>query len=253
MSILITGLGGTLAPRLAEVARAAGAEVIGWDRARVPPDDLEAGRRFLDQARPGAIAHLALGGEDWAGFLAAEAEARGVPFLFTSTAMVFHHQPDGPHAPGDERTSQEDYGRYKIRCEDRVRAACPAARVARIGWQIDADGRGNNMLAALDRWQAERGRIDASRLWIPACSFMTDTAAALWSLLLGDRAGTWHLDGNAPDAWTFPELVAALQRRFGRGGWRIAENDDYRHDQRLVGHEALMPRLDLERRRDRLR
>ena len=39
MRLLITGLNGTLAPRLAQAARLAGCEVIGWDRAAVDPDD----------------------------------------------------------------------------------------------------------------------------------------------------------------------------------------------------------------------
>jgi hypothetical protein len=38
-------------------------------------------------------------------------------------------------------------------------------------------------------------------------------------------------------------IAAALARRFARAHWLIAPNDDYRHDQRLVGNETMMPPL----------
>ena len=63
------------------------------------------------------------------------AAATDLPFLFTSTAMVFDHEPDGPHRPADPRTARDDYGRMKIASEDAVLAAtsavwraCSAAR-----------------------------------------------------------------------------------------------------------------------------
>jgi dTDP-4-dehydrorhamnose reductase len=243
MKLLITGLSGTLAPHLAAAARAAGHEVLGWDRAEVPPDDAAAGADWLDAAQPDAIAHLAMGAPAWAARLAAYAATHGRPFVFSSTAMVFHHEPDGPHAPGDERSARDDYGRYKIACEDAVRTAHPGASVARIGWQIDDAAHGNNMLAHLDQWQARDGRIGASRAWRPACSFMADTAAALLALVESPRGGVLHLDSNAAAGHSFNAIVAALGLRFARSHWVIAPNDDYRHDQRLAGHEALMPAL----------
>lgn len=234
--LLITGLSGTLAPHLARAAASAGWEVLGWDRQRIPTDDADAVAAHLQASSPDAIAHLALGPVSFAAGLARHAAKQGVPLLFTSTAMVFHHQPDGPHRPDDERTAQDDYGRSKVAAEDAMRVACPAARIARIGWQIDEAAEGNNMLATLDRWQREQGRIAASRCWIPACSFMPDTAAALLSLLEDDAVAgqTVHLDSNAEAALSFDHLVAALARRFGRQDWRIEVTEDYRHDQRLL-------------------
>eukprot|EP01137_Pigoraptor_chileana_P014158 Opistho-2@68465 len=178
MRLLITGLGGTLAPGLAQAAQAAGIEVLGWDRRAVPADGSAEARAWLQAQAPDAIAHLAMGGADWAALLARHAAAQGLPMVFTSTAMVFHHEPDGPHRLFDERTAQDDYGRYKIACEDAVLAANAAVSVARIGWQIDAEAADNNMLMALDEWQRREGRVAASRAWVPACSFMDDTAQA---------------------------------------------------------------------------
>jgi len=239
--LLITGLGGTLAPRLAEAAAAAGVEVLGWDRQRVPTDDADAARAWLDAQRPDAIAHLAMGSAEWSGLLAAHAAAGGLPFLFTSTVMVF--DPDGPHATDSPRTGSSDYGRYKIACEDAVLAANPATQLVRIGWQIDAERPGNNMLFTLDQWQREQGRVACSRAWRPACSFMTDTAAALLGLLQKPQPGIHHLDSNAADGLSFDRVAAGLKKRFGRDDWRIEVHEDYRHDQRLVGGAVAMPAL----------
>ncbi|RZU02466.1 sugar nucleotide-binding protein [Rivibacter subsaxonicus] len=243
MKLLVTGLNGTLAPRLAQAARAAGVDVIGWDRARINPDDIQATQRWLDATRAEAIAHLAMGSADWAARLAAHAAERAMPFVFTSTAMVFDHEPDGPHAPDSARNARDDYGRYKIACEDAVLCANPGATVARIGWQIDPSQPGNNMLMALDQWQARDGCVAASRAWRPACSFMADTAAALLALLQQPRAGVVHLDSNAAEAHSFVAIVAALKARFARDAWILREHEDYRHDQRLAGGARLVPPL----------
>lgn len=238
MQLLITGLNGTLAPHLARAAAAAGHTVLGWDRQQVSPDDLPACRAWLDRVRPDAIAHLGFGAEAWAGLMARWAAEHGAPFLFTSTAMVFDHLPDGPHRVDDARNARDDYGQYKIRCEDAVREAHPQACIARIGWQIDADASGNNMLAALNAEQQRDGRIRASSAWLPACSFMPDTAAALLQLIEARTPGIVHLDSNAEDALDFFTLVQQLKRRFGREHWQIEAHAEYVHDQRLLAGAA---------------
>jgi dTDP-4-dehydrorhamnose reductase len=247
MRILITGLNGSLAPHLARVARAHSHEVFGWDRGAVSPDDVAAGEAFLHNAQPDAIAHLGFGSEDWAAALATWAAANDRAFVFTSTAMVFDHVPDGPHRVNDERTAKDDYGLYKIRCEDAIRPANPSACIARIGWQIDAadDGSasGNNMLAALDAQQARDGRIRASTRWRPACSFMSDTAAALLQLIEQRVAHTVHLDSNASDALDFHSLVHELKKRFARHAWLIEAHEEYVHDQRLLPGDDAAVRL----------
>lgn len=240
MRLLITGMNGTLGPKVAAAARARGMEPVGWDRQAASPDDPDACRRLLDRSGSSAILHLAMGAETWAGLLARYAAERGIPFLFTSTAMVFDHDPDGPHQPGDARSSRDDYGRYKIRCEDAVLAANAAAMVVRIGWQIDPDARGNNMLAHLDGWQRDQGRVEASRLWIPACSFMADSAEAFLTLVDAPVAGVHHLDSNAGEAHSFDRIAGALALEFDRG-WRVEAVETYRHDQRLASGDGRMP------------
>jgi dTDP-4-dehydrorhamnose reductase len=245
MHLLVTGLTGTLAPHLARLAQARGWRVSGWDRRSLPVDDSPAAQAALDALRPDAIAHLAIGGVPWSALLARHAAARALPFVFTSTAMVFDHEPDGPHDVADARTGKDDYGRDKAACEDAILAVHPGAVVARLGWQVDAAASGNNMLAELDRWQARDGRVLASRRWIPACSFMDDTCAALMALIERPVPGTCHLDSNAVDAWTFDRVVEGLKRRFDRA-WQVVVDDSdgaYRHDQRLVGGAVRLPAL----------
>lgn len=243
MKLLLTGLNGTLAPVVARSAMAHGIDVVGWDRAATPPDDVQAAGSWLETQRPDAIAHLAMGSVAWAGLLARYAADRSVPLLFTSTAMVFHHHPDGPHGVGDERNAQDDYGQYKRGCEDAILAACPRACIARIGWQIDPHQPGNNMLLALDRWQAQSGRVSASRAWRPACSFMQDTAAGLLSLLRQPVPGVTHIDSNADEGHDFASIAQALKQVFQREAWAIHPTEEYAHDQRLAGGGARVPPL----------
>jgi dTDP-4-dehydrorhamnose reductase len=243
MKLLVTGLGGTLAPKVARAATARGLDVCGWDRRRWPADDADAFAAVWRELRPDAVLHLALGPVAWAQALAAQAASRALPFVLTSTAMVFDHAPDGPHAIDDPRTARDDYGRYKIAVEDAVRGAHPGACIARIGWQIDADARGNNMLAHLDAAQAQGGEVGASRVWRPACSFMDDTAGALLDCVLLRHAGKVHLDSNAAEGHPFDAIVRGLGRVFVRDAWRVRVHEDYRHDQRLVGGPVALPPL----------
>jgi dTDP-4-dehydrorhamnose reductase len=242
MKILITGLRGTLAPHFSRLLGAQGHELHGWDRERVDPNEPAACWEWLEKLAPEQVFHLGFGSEDWAGLLASWCAQRGRGFAFTSTAMVFDSEPDGPHWPGDPTTARDDYGRYKIRCEQRIREAKPDALIVRIGWQIDLAAQGNNMAQQLLEQAREQGFIKASRLWTPAASLMADTAAVTCELLASGAAGVHHLDSNAEDRLSFVELAGRLGRALGQS-WEIRENEDYKHDQRLMDSAVKMPRL----------
>jgi dTDP-4-dehydrorhamnose reductase len=244
MKLLITGLNGTVAPWVRREAETRGWDVVGWDRGAVDPANETAALTFLRAEAPDAIVHLAMGSESWAGQLAGFARLHGAPLVFVSTAMVFDASSGGPHRPRDLRTAKDEYGQYKIRCEDAVLTACPSATVARIGWQIAPDGVGNNMLRHLDEQHARDGRIRASSAWRPACSFMSDTAAALCDLVQEGTGGPVHLDSNALDALTFDQLVQLLRKKFERD-WVVEVTQDYVHDQRLVNESdgSMLPAL----------
>ncbi|SOC56563.1 sugar nucleotide-binding protein [Ornithinimicrobium cerasi] len=247
---LITGLRGTVAPKVAARVVKLGGEVAAWDREAVPVDDVAVGAEFLAALRPAGILHLGMGAEEWAGRLAAHAAEHRLPFVTTSSVSVFGDapgDPDGPFRPQDEPTARDDYGSYKARCEQAVRTAYPAAVVARIGWQADPDGLGNNMVAQLAaKAEAAGGTVRASRLWRPATSWMSDTAAALVALATSGRSGTVHLDSNAADGWTFPEIVRYVARLTGHD-WTVEEHEELDHDTRLVGDEDLIPPLSARR------
>jgi dTDP-4-dehydrorhamnose reductase len=231
--ILVTGMSGTVAPRFASVAQLAGHAVTPWVRSDVSPDDSGACHRFLESQQPDAIVHAAFGAESWCGLLAGYARDARIPFVFTSTTMVFAPRPDGPYTISSQRTATDEYGAYKIRCEDAIWAANPAAIVARLGYQIDPDGLGNTMVAHTDAERAAQGFVRASRRWIPACAFLDDTAAALLSLVADPEPGLHHLDANAQTAWTHARILRSLADILDRP-WRIVETDEPDHDQRLI-------------------
>lgn len=237
MHLLLTGASGTVGGAVTAAAAAAGWTVTPWDRRRASPDDPAAIDWMVGTTAPDAIVHLAMGAPSWAGQMARLAEGAGVPFVFTSTASVF--APPGPHSPGDVRTAVDDYGRYKIECEDRVRETSGRAVVVRLGYQIDLARGGNNMAAHL-RQQAEAGPIRASADWIPATSLLDDTAAVLLALLATPQPGLHHLDANAVEAWTYPQIVRAIAGALRRG-WAIEETHDRVDDQRLLHSLPIAP------------
>ena len=233
MRLLVTGMAGTVAPRFAAAAQSVGHEVVAWRRDRVSPDDRAACTLFLDSVAPDAVVHMAFGDPAWAGQLAGHCAQQERPLLFTSTTMVFGARPNGPYTIHSPRTATDEYGAYKIRCEDAIWAANPDAMIARLGYQIDRGGLGNNLVAHLDAQARADGVVRASRHWIPATAFLDDTAAALLSLLTDPQAGLHHLDANARTAWSYAQIVASLARQLDRD-WPIVVTDDPEHDQRLI-------------------
>lgn len=116
---------------------------------------------------------------------------RGLPFLFTSTDLVF----DGEHAPyatTDAPSPISVYGRQKAEAEAGVLALHPGACVARLPLMY---GQGANFLPA---W-VEKGRRGET---IPAFTdeyrspaLAADVARGLWLLLEKEVNGIWHLGG----------------------------------------------------------
>ena len=247
----MTGRRGTVGSALAEAIHRAGGEVVRWDRAAVPIDDYGEMRAFVGDTRPDALFHLAAASQptqphaaaeeswrvnyEWTSELAWLTRELGIPFIFTSTVMVFTRDNPGPYTVASRPDAEHDYGLQKRRAEERAFTQNPAARVARLGWQIGHDRSGNQMVA----WLAERTRVEASRRWIPACSFLDDTAAAL--LRLGTmRPGLYHVDAN--DGWTFYDLASAITAHHNLDT-EIEPAWDHAHDQRLLDPRLPLPSL----------
>lgn len=210
MKALITGLNGTVAPALAQHLSAGGHSIIPWDRSAVAIDNPDAISNFIRQTRPGWFFHIATGSPTWAELAARVCAEEGIKFLFSSSVSVFSASQSGPFTVDIPPEPGDDYGRYKLECEQRVRAAHPGALVARLGWQIGTAPGGNQMVDFLDRAFRERGCIEASIYWYPACSFLPDTARSLAELMQTYPPGLYHLDGNP--GLNFHEIATNLNR-----------------------------------------
>jgi dTDP-4-dehydrorhamnose reductase len=233
-TLLITGMSGTLAPVVAKHFQQHGWDIVEWDHHQVDPQSSEQSRAFTDRLNIDAICHLAMGSPQWAGELAELAKLRDIPFVFTSTVMVFDNGSDGPYSIFDERTSSEEYGKYKIHCEDAIWKTNTEAMIARIGWQIGTPAQGgNNMLEILNQQANETGKVLASTLWVPSTSRMIDTADGLLKLIEHPIKGLHHFDSNFESQWSFAELVTALNDHY-QLNWAIEPTKDYIHDQRLA-------------------
>ncbi|KXZ34909.1 sugar nucleotide-binding protein [Vibrio alginolyticus] len=241
-TVLMTGLTGTLAPKVAHQFHLRGWNILEWNHHQISPDDPEQSEQFWQQHHINAVCHMAMGSEEWAAWLGEQCKRHNIPYLFVSTAMVFDATKNGPYGIFEERNTQDDYGKYKVRCEDAIWQANPDAMVARIGWQLHHQAEGNNMLAHLNRQHEEYGVITASTAWYPATSHMDDTALAFLQLIERNEAGLYHLDSNLKDKWNFYELVCALKQHYNKP-WQVLPSNDYHHDQRLTDERIALPPL----------
>jgi dTDP-4-dehydrorhamnose reductase len=220
---LLTGMGGTVAPILAAELRSRGGETLAWDRSAVDPEDSRAVDDFIRRTGATALVHCGMGSPLWAERMAARCAALGIPFLYTSSVSVFGAHQVGPFDVDAVPEPTDDYGRYKLECEQRVRAACAGAVIVRLGWQIALRTGGNQMVDHLARQHAAQGSIDASTRWYRACSFLEDTALVLADLLEGRATGLYHLDGNP--GWSFHQIVEALNATMD-AKWRVRPTED---------------------------
>jgi dTDP-4-dehydrorhamnose reductase len=243
MRALITGAKGTVGRALSAHLAARGCDVAAWDRQQVPVDSYHAMEAFVRRADPDVIFHLAIASQPtgkhnegwlvnyhWPSELAWIARSLGVRFVFTSTAMVFSNDAKGPFTPKSEPDAPEGYGLEKRRAEARVFFQNPGAHVVRLGWQIGETEGSNNMVDYL--WQKHRheGVIRASTKWLPACSFLQDTAAALEDAA-SMPPGLYHVDSNT--GWNFFEIATAINSMLGKP-WKVEPTEDFVYDQRLL-------------------
>ena len=255
MRALVTGARGTLGKVLCTELVTHGHEVQTWARDEVPIDDYWTMERFVREAAPDVLFHLAVAstptGRDneswlvnytWPSELAWICRQLGVRLVFTSTAMVFSNEATGPFTLDSTPDASDGYGYEKRRAEHRIlyEQHPEGAIVVRLGWQIGPDLLGNNMLAHLESTSRAQGHIAASRRWLPACSFIKDTARALVRLAADPPPGLYMLDANR--GWSFFEIASALSRQHG-GRWQIVPSEDFVFDQRLLDERVGIPSL----------
>lgn len=243
MKAVVTGSNGTLGRVLCRKINEARGEVFGWDRLITPPGDEDCARKFLEYAKPDYIFHTALPSkpsgmenegwivnEKWTADIARLAKQLNVPLVYTSTVMVFTNKAQGPFTPETPPDETEGYGQSKLLGEKAAREANPESRIARLGWQIGHETGSNNMFHYLQQQQDEGGEVRASTKWLPATSFLEDTADALIKIAQSDP-GTYHIDSN--EGWHFYEIASALSAKHG-DVWNVVPTEDFTQDQRMT-------------------
>ena len=222
MRAIVTGLNGTVAPVIARLLEKHGHTVIGWNRSVLPIDDEIAILKFLHDHQPGWFFHIATGSPEWAELIAKICVQKQIKLLYTGSASVFSSNQRGPFKISAIPQPQDDYGRYKLHCEELIKKHQPDTIIARLAWQIADKPGSNNMIDYLHQQLKEKGQIDASRNWYPACAFLKDTAEALYQLMMKFPGGIYHLDGNP--GFSFYEVVSHLNKLHGEN-WQVVPTD----------------------------
>jgi len=147
----------------------------------------------------------------------------------------------GPFTPESTPDAKTGYGYDKLQAEERTFSQNPDAVVARLGWQIGEKAGSNNMIDFFEKQMLEHGEVRASRRWLPACSFIPDTASALASLV--DKSPTVYLV-NSNTRWTFYDIAVALNEKHGNR-WNITPINDFIYDQRMRDARVNIPELNM--------
>lgn len=222
LKAIITGMNGTVAPILAKVLLEDGHKVKSWDRSLVPIDNVNSVKEFIIKEKPDWFFHIATGSADWAELLAQVCFEQSIKFLFTSSVSVFSASQQGPFTRNVQPKPVDDYGRYKLVCEQRVRQVNSNALIVRLGWQIGTSESGNQMVEFLNNTFQNEGNIEASTNWYPACSFLEDTASSLVDIMQNKLAGLYQLDGNP--GLNFYKIVVGINRLLNKS-WEIIAVD----------------------------
>ena len=219
--------------------------MTAWDRTVSPPGDHFAAD-YIDSVAPDVLFLLAVNSDgtgdgrivdvEWPATLAAIGAARDVAVVFTSSVMVYGALA-GPFTVDSPVDTAPGYGAAKLAAESAILEA--GGRVVRLGWQIGNGRDGNHMVSHLDR-QAAAGPIGASRRWLPACSFLEDTASALVQTV-DLPPGVYLADGNS--AWSYCEIVLALRTHLDRE-WDVIADDTFVQDQRMMDLRLAVATLD---------
>jgi dTDP-4-dehydrorhamnose reductase len=236
-TLLITGASGFLGPTLCEraakqwnVAAAMHRHPVPIPHARAVGTDLGAyaeARELLAQLRPDAVIHAAaLSNTEYCQTHPAESEAinveasanlaglaadRGIPFVFTSTDLVF----DGERAPYSEDSAANPisvYGEHKLRAEAAIRQRHPDAVICRLPLllgprSVGAEGFLAKMLGAMQR--GEQVRMFEDEVRTPVAPSVA--ADGLLLALEKARGTTLHLGGpERLTRWAIGRLAAEV-------------------------------------------
>lgn len=229
MKVIITGLGGTVAPFAAKALEENGHTIVRWDRSVTPTDDYEKIKTFILNGQPGFVFHIGMGREQWARDMADVCFKNGVGFLFTSTVDVLSDKCSGPYTVESAPYSVTEYGKYKLRCESLIKDANPDAYIVRLGWQVGKNSGSNNMVDFLAKQMKEQGIVRASCNWYPSCSYLWDTGEALYRAVNTLPPDTYLFNANID--MSFYEIACLLQREHPE--FKIEKVSDFVRDDRM--------------------
>ena len=210
MKVIITGANGTLAPYIIKVLKQKEVEVVVWDRDLVPIDQPKKIDAFIQEVKPDYFLHIATGPIGWLKEIIKSIKPYKIPLLFTSTVSVFSDQQRGPFDVEDKPLSEEDYGLYKQACEALIKEEYEGySIILRLGWQIALEAKKNNMLTFL----VSKEVIEASKNFIPATSFMHESAKVIYHLLEDFAPALHQFDQNIDDL-SFYQLAVKMNDLF---------------------------------------
>jgi dTDP-4-dehydrorhamnose reductase len=239
MKVIITGASGTLAPYIIKVLKQKDIQVVIWDRDVVAIDQSKAIDAFMDQVKPDYFLHIATGPIDWLKEIVSSIKERQIPLLFTSTVSVFSDEQTGPFAVEDKPLSESDYGLYKQACEDYIKNNYgDKSLILRLGWQIALEPKKNNMLTYL----VGQEEIHASTAFIPATSFMHESAKVIVSFLEDFTPGLYQFDQNI-DNLSFYEIASKMNELFSLEA-KILQSDSPKINSRMKNNVPKVSSLD---------
>lgn len=232
-------MNGTVAPVVANYFKANGYEVVAYDRYVVPVDDEEAIKAFIKEERPTVLLHLALGPQSWSKMLAAITKSLDIKFVYISTVSVFGNKQMGPFVITDVPKPSDEYGRYKKASEDDVLDANPNSYIIRIGWQIGEAAGSNNMIDFFQKQMDESNIIKASSNFYPSCSFIPDTAVAIYDIITKLSSGLYLV--NANHTYSLFEIATFLIKRHPH--FLVEEDTTFKYDNRMFDVRVDIKRL----------
>ncbi len=199
----------------------AGVDVIGADHASLRVEDRTAVLEAVLAIRPDVVVHAGA----WTAVDACEADpdrayqvnalgtrhvaeaARtvGAHLVYVSTDYVFDGRLPRPYVEWDEPKPLSVYGRSKLGGE---RECPPEATVVRTSWVCGFSGR--NMVRTLLALAAGEGPLRFVDDQLGSPTFTADLAAAIVTLGLDRRPGTYHVTNSGSTSWyRFAQAVLA--------------------------------------------
>jgi dTDP-4-dehydrorhamnose reductase len=239
MNVLISGLNGTVAPYVADVFKKNKHQVFPYDRQKISTSSLFEIKDYLVNYEIDLVIHLAMGSVEWTEILAKVTNELEIGFIYISTVSVFSNHQIGPHDIHKIPEPDDDYGTYKRACELTVQASHPLAKIIRLGWQIGYQDGQNQMLSYIYKEMKEKGYVSASSLWYPSCSFLKDSAQAIYDIQFLPEPGIYHVNSNLN--LSFYDICLLLGHKFPN--IIVKENKDFSADHRMIDPRVKMKTL----------